>query len=137
MSADITPMPPRGRRLLWLISLRVAIVTILLGAGMLTQVQARTTSPSDPFFLLLGITYALTVVYVLTLQRALSQRWLVDLQFGIDTCLVSALVLMTGGVTSFSPPSTCSRFWQPAPSRTVSPGSWWGFSAACCMRVWF
>ena len=101
MSADITPMPPRGRRLLWLISLRVAIVTILLGAGMLTQVQARTTSPSDPFFLLLGITYALTVVYVLTLQRALSQRWLVDLQFGIDTCLVSALVLMTGGVTSF------------------------------------
>ena len=101
MSADSASMLPLGRRLLWLIGLRVAIVTILLGAGVLAQVQARTTWVSDPFFFLLGITYALTVVYALTLHRAARQRWLIDLQFGLDTCLISALVLMTGGVTSF------------------------------------
>ena len=83
------------RRLLWLISLRVAIVTVLLGAGVLVQIRARTTWTSEPFFLLLGRVYALTLQY--TEQR----RWLIDLQFGIDTGLVSALVLITGGVTSF------------------------------------
>ena len=101
MSADSASMLPLGRRLLWLIGLRIAIVTILLGAGVLAQVQARTTWVSDPFFFLLAITYALTVVYALTLHRAARQRWLIDLQFGLDTCLISALVLMTGGVTSF------------------------------------
>ena len=94
-------MPHIGRRLLWLISPRVAIVTFLLGAGVLAEIEARTTWINDPFFFLVAITYALTVVYALTLHRALRQRWLVDLQFGIDTCLISALVLMTGGVTSF------------------------------------
>ena len=89
-----------GRRLLWRICLRGAIVTFLLVAGVLVQIQARTTWASDPFFFLLGLTYALTVVDALTLQRALRQRWLVDLQFGIDTGLVSALVRMTGGVAS-------------------------------------
>ena len=83
------------RRLLWLISLRVAIVTVLLGAGVLVQIRARTTWTGEPFFLLLGLVYALTIQY--TEQR----RWLIDLQFGIDTGLVSVLVLMTGGVTSF------------------------------------
>ena len=83
------------RRLLWLNSLRVAIVTVLLGAGVLVQIRARTTWTGEPFFLLLGLVYALTIQY--TEQR----RWLIDLQFGIDTGLVSVLVLMTGGVTSF------------------------------------
>lgn len=88
-----------GRRLLWRICRRVTIVTCLLGAGVLVQIQARTTWASDPFFFLLGLTCAVSVVDGLTLHRALRQRWLVDLQFGIDTCLVSALAIMTGGVT--------------------------------------
>ena len=89
------------RRLLWLISLRVAIVTVMLGAGVLAEIRARTSWTGEPFFLLLGVTYALSVVYALTLQHTERRRWLVDLQFGVDTGLVSALVLMTGGVTSF------------------------------------
>ena len=89
------------RRLLWLISLRVAIVTVLLGVGVLVEIRARTTWTGEPFFLLLGLIYALSVVYALTLQYTEQRRWLIDLQFGIDTGLVSALVLMTGGVTSF------------------------------------
>ena len=88
-------------RLLWLISLRVLIITLLLGAGVLTQIHTQGSWPLDPFFSLVGLTYALTVFYLLTLGVAQRRRWLVDLQFGLDTCVISALVLMTGGVTSF------------------------------------
>ena len=88
-------------RLLWLISLRVLIITLLLGAGVLTQIRTQGSWPLDPFFSLVGLTYALTVFYLLTLGVAERRRWLVDLQFGLDTCVISALVLMTGGVTSF------------------------------------
>ena len=88
-------------RLLWLISLRVLIITLLLGAGVLTQIRTKGSWPLDPFFSLVGLTYALTVFYLLTLGVAERRRWLVDLQFGLDTCVISALVLMTGGVTSF------------------------------------
>ena len=101
MSAGATSLPRLRGRLLWLIGLRLALVTILLGAGVLAHVQARTTWTSDPFFFLLGLTYTLSVVYALTLHHAERRRWLVDLQFGVDTCLISVLVLMTGGVTSF------------------------------------
>ena len=92
---------PLRTRLLWLISLRVLIVTLLLGAGVLAQIRAQSSWPLDPFFSLLGLTYGLTVFYVLTIGVAERRRWLVDLQFGLDTGIVSALVLMTGGVTSF------------------------------------
>ena len=92
---------PLRTRLLWLISLRVLIVTLLLGAGVLTQIRTQGSWPLDPFFSLVGLTYALTVFYLLTLGVAERRRWLVDLQFGLDTCVISALVLMTGGVASF------------------------------------
>lgn len=88
------------RRLLWLMSSRAAIVTLLLGGGVLAQIRTTTPWPGDPFYFLIGLTYALTAVYAVTLTLAEDRRWLVDLQFGLDACLISALVLMTGGVTS-------------------------------------
>ena len=95
-----SPTPLRSQ-LLWLITLRVAIVTMLLGAGILAQIRAQGMWPVDPFFFLLGLTYGLTVIYSLTLGLADRHRWLIDLQFGLDTIIISALVLITGGVTSF------------------------------------
>ena len=74
---------------------------MLLGAGILAQIRAQGMWPVDPFFFLLGLTYGLTVIYSLTLKLADRHRWLIDLQFGLDTIIISALVLMTGGVTSF------------------------------------
>ncbi len=91
-------------RLLWLISLRVVIVTTLLGAGILVKLRSDVTWPRDPFFFLLGLTYALTIAYIWTLRVAERRRWLVNAQFGLDTCLVSALVLITGGPTSVFTP---------------------------------
>lgn len=89
------------RKLLWLLTIRAAAVTVLLGAGILADVGGP---GRDPFFYLLGLTYALTLVYVLTLRRAERHAWLVDLQFSADAIIVSGIVLFTGGVASpFSP----------------------------------
>ena len=94
------PPSPLHQRLLWLISFRVLIVTLLLGTGILVQIRTQGMWPVDPFFFLLGLVYALTLVYLVTLGSADRHPWLIDLQFALDTIVVSVLVLMTGGVTS-------------------------------------
>ena len=94
------PPSPLHQRLLWLISLRVLIVTLLLGTGILVQMRTQGMWPVDPFFFLLGLVYALMLVYLVSLGSADRHPWLIDLQFALDTLVVSVLVLMTGGVTS-------------------------------------
>ena len=93
--------PNLRRRLLWLIGGRAAVVTLLLGSAILIQIQAPGSLPIDPFFFLIGLTYALTVVYVLLLRHAEQHRWLVDVQLVCDAIIVSALVYLTGGVSSY------------------------------------
>jgi two-component system, NtrC family, sensor histidine kinase PilS len=89
------------RRLLWLIGGRAAVVTLLLGSAILIQIKAPGLLAIDPFFFLIGLTYALTVLYVLLLGQAEQRRWLVDVQLGCDAIIVSALVHLTGGVSSY------------------------------------
>lgn len=92
--------PPR-HKLLWLLAIRAAAVTLLLGAGSLTAIS---DPGRGPFFFLIALTYALTIVYVLTLRRAERHPWLLDLQFAADAIIVSGIVVSTGGVASnFSP----------------------------------
>src|SRR5919106_1267972 len=90
----------RGK-LLWLIGGRAAAITLLLGSAILIQVKSPGSLPIDPFFFLIGLTYALTMVYVVLLKRAEQRRWVVDMQLGGDALIVSAIVYMTGGVTSY------------------------------------
>ena len=101
MIGAAAPDIPLRSRLLWLIGLRVVMITVLLGSGVLTQVRTPGAWPINPFFFVLGLTYALTVVYAVTLRFVERQRWLVDLQLGLDAFIISALVLMTGGVQSY------------------------------------
>ncbi len=89
------------RKLLWLIAGRAAAVTLLLGSAILIQTRAPGSLPIDPFFFLIGLTYALTVVYTLTLKQAERHAWLVDVQLGIDALVVSAVVYLTGGIGSY------------------------------------
>ncbi len=92
---------PLRRKLLWLLTIRAAAVTLLLGAGSLTAIS---DPGRGPFFFLIALTYALTIVYVLTLRRAERHPWLLDLQFAADAIIVSGIVASTGGVAShFSP----------------------------------
>ena len=88
------------RRLLWLIGGRAAAVTLLLGSAILTQIKSPGTLPIDPFFFLIGLTYALTAVYSMLLRHAEQHRWIVDIQLAVDVIIVSALIHLTGGVAS-------------------------------------
>jgi two-component system sensor histidine kinase PilS (NtrC family) len=93
---------PLRRRLVWLITTRVVVVTLLLGTAIVMEdLSAPGALPIDPFFFLIGLTYALTLVYVLLLKQAERNRWLVDVQLACDALIVSALVYMTNGVASY------------------------------------
>jgi two-component system sensor histidine kinase PilS (NtrC family) len=89
------------RKLLWLIAGRAGVMTLLLGSAILIQTRLPGSFPIDPFFLLIGLTYALTVVYTLTLKYVERHRWLIDVQLGCDALVVSAIVHLTGGVASY------------------------------------
>jgi two-component system, NtrC family, sensor histidine kinase PilS len=88
-------------RLFRLITGRVVVSTVLLGSAFLIQINRPGAFPVDPFFLLIGLTYALSVVYLATLRFTERQPWLVDLQFAADAVIISAFIHVTGGITSY------------------------------------
>jgi hypothetical protein len=93
-------MDLRGR-LSTLIAVRVVVSTLLLGSATFVQINQPGTLLVDPFFFLIGLTYALSVLYIATLRFVDRHPWLVDVQLGADAVLVSAFIYVTGGVTSY------------------------------------
>jgi len=89
------------RKLRWLIAIRAVISTVLLGTATFTQITQPGSFPVDPFFILIGLTYALTAFYAATLRLADRHRWLVDVQLAGDAIIVSAFIYFTGGITSY------------------------------------
>jgi two-component system sensor histidine kinase PilS (NtrC family) len=88
------------RKLAWLIATRALVSTLLLGGATVLQVKAPGSFPVDPFFLLIALTYALAIVYAITLRLVDRHRWLIDLQLACDAIVVSAFSSLTGGITS-------------------------------------
>jgi two-component system sensor histidine kinase PilS (NtrC family) len=88
------------RKLASLIATRALVSTLLLGGATVMQVRAPGSFPVDPFFLLIALTYALAIVYAVTLHLVDRHRWLIDLQLTCDAIIVSAFISLTGGVTS-------------------------------------
>ncbi len=93
--------PELHRRLAWLIGIRAVVGTVLLGGAIVAQITAPGSFPVDPFFLLIALTYALTVAYATTMRFANRHRWIIDLQLAGDALTVSAVIYFTGGITSF------------------------------------
>lgn len=91
----------RRHRLLWLIGGRAAAITVLLGSAILVEYRALGVFPISPFFGLMGLTYGLTILWTLTLRYVDRHSWLVDVQVACDALIVSAIVYLTGGVTSY------------------------------------
>jgi len=89
------------RRLIWLISGRVVMSTVLLGAAVLVQIRAPQAQPADPFFLLIAFTFALTVLYAATLSFAERHRLFIFLQLCGDTAMTTAFLYLTGGINSY------------------------------------
>jgi two-component system sensor histidine kinase PilS (NtrC family) len=84
-----------------MIAIRAVISTILLGSAIVAQITAPGSFAVDPFFFLIGLTYALTIAYAVSLRYVDDNRWLVDLQLGLDALIVSAFIYFTGGITSY------------------------------------
>jgi two-component system, NtrC family, sensor histidine kinase PilS len=88
------------RKVGWLIATRAIVSTLLLGSAVFAEIRSPGLLRVDPFFLLIGLTYALTISYAVTLRFVDRQRWLVDLQLSGDALIVTAFIYFTGGIAS-------------------------------------
>ena len=91
----------RRRRLVWLIAGRAAISALLLGSGVLIELNAPGALPISAFYFLIGLTFFFTALCAVGLARADQWPWQAAAQLAVDTLVVSALVVVTGGVTSY------------------------------------
>src|SRR5713101_6871672 len=89
------------RKVAWLIAVRAIISTILLGSATFTQLTAPGSFAVDPFFFLIGLIFALTITYAITLRFVTRHRWLVYVQLAGDALIVSAFIYFTGGIASY------------------------------------
>ncbi|MES4784492.1 MAG: hypothetical protein C4294_00140 [Nitrospiraceae bacterium] len=88
-------------RLYWLMSFRVAVVTLLLGLSITLQVDKGGTIPT--FYSLIGFTYAITLIYALALRYIINPGALTQFayfQVGMDLLIETFLVSKTGGIES-------------------------------------
>jgi two-component system sensor histidine kinase PilS (NtrC family) len=88
------------RKLAWVIGIRAVISTLLLGGATVARITTPGRFPNDPFFLLIALTFTLTVVYATTLRFVERRPWLIDIQFALDALTVSAFIYVTGGIGS-------------------------------------
>jgi two-component system sensor histidine kinase PilS (NtrC family) len=88
------------RKLAWLIGIRAAISTVLLGGAIVAQITSPGSFPVDPLFFLIAFTYAVTIAYALTLRFVDRHQWLINVQLAVDALIVSAFISMTGGIAS-------------------------------------
>ncbi|HEY3381642.1 MAG TPA: ATP-binding protein [Vicinamibacterales bacterium] len=91
----------RRRRLAWLIAIRAAISAVLLGSGVLIEINAPGVLPLTPFYLLIGLTFGFTALYAFALPYADHWLWMADAQLVGDAFVVSGFIAVTGGVTSY------------------------------------
>jgi two-component system sensor histidine kinase PilS (NtrC family) len=88
------------RRLAVHIAVRLLVATVLLGAAVIVQLRTPGALPIDPFYFLVGLTYAVSLGFIASLQMVDRLPWLTDVHFAIDAVVVSAAVFITGGVES-------------------------------------
>ncbi len=85
-------------RLIWLMVLRVLVVTILLGLAVATEVIARPGAPVHPLYFLIALTYFFTLLYALVWPfTGAYRRQTAYAQILADLAIISGVVYFTGG----------------------------------------
>jgi two-component system sensor histidine kinase PilS (NtrC family) len=88
------------RRLAVHIGVRLLVATVLLGAAVIVQLRTPGALPINPFYFLVGLTYAVSLAFTASLGLVNRLPWLTDVHFAIDAIVVSSAVFITGGVES-------------------------------------
>jgi two-component system, NtrC family, sensor histidine kinase PilS len=88
------------RRLAVHIAVRMLVATVLLGAAVIVQLRTPGALPINPFFSLVGLTFAVSLGFIGSLRFVDRVPWLTDVHFAIDSIVVTAAVFITGGVES-------------------------------------
>ena len=88
-------------KLKWLMSLRVIIVTILMGASVALKVDQAAQLVSLPIvYFLIAFTYLMTILYGLMLRQIRALTVFTYCQVAVDLFLETSLVALTGGLAS-------------------------------------
>ncbi|MCK9275098.1 MAG: ATP-binding protein [Syntrophales bacterium] len=93
-------------RLRWLTFYRVVIISFLLGIAAFIQFVGTETLTQKSLYLvyaIIGVTYILSIIYVLVLKRLINVTFNVYVQSVIDVAIITALVYVTGGAGSVYP----------------------------------
>ena len=89
------------RKLLWLMGLRVVIITTLLGIAIAIQIiYQEEFLPFNPLYYIIGLTYFLSIIYALFFNYIKESFLAAYLQIVGDLLIISFLVYLTGGVKS-------------------------------------
>jgi two-component system sensor histidine kinase PilS (NtrC family) len=87
--------------LVWLMVLRVVVVTALLGSAVVAEVIARPRDPVEPLYLLIAFTYLFTLLYALVWPFTTAHRKeLAYVQVVGDLFTITGIVYYTGGIES-------------------------------------
>ena len=88
-------MPSDARML---IAVRVIVVTTLILAALIIQYTVREFLPINYIYLIAGLTYGLTLVYIVIGRLINSRRINLMIQMGGDLLVETLLVYFTGGL---------------------------------------
>ncbi len=87
--------------LVWLMFLRVVVVTALMGSAVVAEVIRRPRGPGDPLYFLIALTYLLALVYALAWPfTARYRKHLAYVQILGDVLIITGIVYYTGGTES-------------------------------------
>jgi two-component system sensor histidine kinase PilS (NtrC family) len=84
-----------------IIGARLVVSTVLLGSAMAVELAHADPFAIDSFVFLIAATYGLSLLYLLSLRFAARRPAAVDVQFALDTVLVTAFIHVTGGISSY------------------------------------
>lgn len=82
------------------IAVRLVVATVLLGSALVVQLRDPGAWAINPFFALIGLTYAVSLGFIGSLRFVDRWPWLTDVHFAIDAVIISAAIMLSGGVES-------------------------------------
>ena len=82
------------------IAVRLVVATVLLGSALVVQLRDPGAWTVNPFFFLIAVTFTVSLGFIGSLRFVDRWPWLTDLHFAVDALVISAAVMLSGGIQS-------------------------------------